>query len=519
MSFATEFHVPGAYHFDTTARPHPALSAGIFLPPISPSASSYNLAKSTGSLYSDVSMSTTPGNNTVKRKRVTTRESTPVEWNMNMDGSNDGKEEEKSVSAGRQVRYTLAGQLNATPLGAPNGAENGLLEDSVYSDIDYRRALGPNRDRDEIESPSIRLAGRHFNPEEPETSSSPGWSALAFHTIGDVMGKVWEFCKTGAFRGFHAGGGEGYEFSGSTVASQTGKPWGDGNSMSTPQTDPTLTDHYQESIPGQFPQPSMASYSPEHHEKATTLESAPRPAVKRRQVSANDELRKNWVMVDEPRDQKARAFGAEVSKAPLRPAASHNHRSSGSGYYMQTAASTSRRISVPTSRISSGSGGTIGTLPRNSRTSLRISHAGSPSLTARAPASYAQPRSPVSRSSPSRIPVPAAPGGLTLKTSYSQSSASAASTGRRSRAPVDKLDPQDIEASPRLDAEAKHLAQKKLAVERETDARVDAFNARLLNMIRQGKEALGTTVEVLGDDDGGGGADGRVGWEDDDDDD
>jgi hypothetical protein len=72
---------------------------------------------------------------------------------------------------------------------------------------------------------------------------------------------------------------------------------------------------------------------------------------------------------------------------------------------------------------------------------------------------------------------------------------------------MDKIDVDDIHASPRLDAEAKQLAQKKLAAERDTGARVDALNAHLLDMIRLGKEALGTKVEVL--EEGGGG-----GWED-----
>ena len=80
---------------------------------------------------------------------------------------------------------------------------------------------------------------------------------------------------------------------------------------------------------------------------------------------------------------------------------------------------------------------------------------------------------------------------------------------RRSlRTGVDAIDVNEIRASPRLDAEAKQLAQKKLAAERDTDLRVDAFNARLLSMIRQGKEALGTRVEVMEDAGGGG-------WEDD----
>jgi hypothetical protein len=53
-----------------------------------------------------------------------------------------------------------------------------------------------------------------------------------------------------------------------------------------------------------------------------------------------------------------------------------------------------------------------------------------------------------------------------------------------------------MQDSPRLTAEAKQLAAKKIAAERDADQRIEAFNRRLMDMIRQGKEALGTTVEV-----------------------
>ena len=70
--------------------------------------------------------------------------------------------------------------------------------------------------------------------------------------------------------------------------------------------------------------------------------------------------------------------------------------------------------------------------------------------------------------------------------------------------PVPRLDPEAIESSPRLDPEAKQLATRKLKEERDADARIAAFNARLRDMIREGKEALGTTVEVdIEGDDGG----------------
>ncbi len=527
MSFAPEFHVPGAYRFDTVSRSGTALSAGIFRPPESPSASSYNLAKSTGSLYSDISMSTAPATGTTKRKRVSTRESTPVEWNMNMDGANDGRQEEKRRS--EHFRYTLAGQINATPGGLPNGAENGILEDSVYSDVDYRRALGPKRVCDEAESPSVQLGSAQ--PEKPSAPSPAAWSLVALHTIGDVVGKVWEFCKSGAFRGFHAGGGKGYDIK-QPDTPESRKPWCNEHDIPTLPTEESPP--FDNQLPGNFPQSDYMPYSPEYHEM-TTPDSTPRPAAKRRQVSGHDEL-KNWVFVNEPQNQKPRSFGAALSKANARPSAARTRQP---GYHAPTAASSGRRINVPTSRL----GGAPSSIPRG-RTSLRISHAGSPTpnLAAREPASFAPPRSPVSRSTPSRIPVPSQsvgspfafpgpsaaslsrPGSRQSRVSSpipsssptkghrrNQSGASAATMARRKTGDIDV---NDIQASPRLDAEAKQLAQRKLAAERDTDMRVDAFNARLMMMIRQGKEALGTKVEVLddGDIDGYGG----TGWVDDD---
>jgi hypothetical protein len=57
--------------------------------------------------------------------------------------------------------------------------------------------------------------------------------------------------------------------------------------------------------------------------------------------------------------------------------------------------------------------------------------------------------------------------------------------------------------SPRLDAEARILAVKRMKEKEEVDVRISDFNARLRDMIRQGKEALGTTYEVESDDGGG----------------
>jgi DICT domain-containing protein len=67
-----------------------------------------------------------------------------------------------------------------------------------------------------------------------------------------------------------------------------------------------------------------------------------------------------------------------------------------------------------------------------------------------------------------------------------------------------------------LTAEAKQLAAKKLAADREADVKMEAFNRRLVDMIRQGKEALGTRVEVEQDGDVGMAVGETPGWVDDD---
>ncbi|KAH8880270.1 hypothetical protein GQ53DRAFT_625038, partial [Thozetella sp. PMI_491] len=491
MSFAADFHMPGAYHFDGPNASGQVLSAGIFRPPVSPSASTYNLAKSTGSLYSDVSMSNAAASMAgpnAKRKRTSTRESTPMEWNMNMDGAGDMREEDSGTG---QTRYTLAGQID-TPGSMPtNGA--GILDESVYSDVDYRRALGSRKEHGEPESPAVRLSSLRYAQVTPTSS---GWSTFAFSTIGGVVGKVWQFCKGGAFRGFQAGGGQSYELQGTPSRPSEHPEHPEHTEQSEPRPGDGSPEH---NVPGGFPRFD--------YYEASTPESTPQPAAKRRQVSEHNELQRNWVLVDEPQSAGPKRFIPQG-----RAGGRSRHSIHGTG------GASNRRINVPVSRLSGGPHMTR-------RASLRISHAGSPNLSAREPASFAQPRSPVTYDTPSRIPAPshaAGPGanpfaGIARPRSSSRhgrvsspapspngghrrntsTAASTASGSRRGR-----LEADDIEASPRLSAEAKQLAQKKLAAERDTDARVDAFNARLLKMIRQGKEALGTTVEVLDDGEG-----------------
>lgn len=464
------------------AAPLGGAHAGIFRPPTSPSiSSSIYLGKSP---FSDLPASAS----NVKRKRYEPRSSAAFESYeaMDVDSTGGGRSQSGRSSAGRDARYTFAGSVE-TPHGAEHNRQLGYMDDSTYSDVDYRRALGSMRTT--MEMPSC--------PKPSTTTSGPGWSMLALQTIGGVVGKVWDFCTVGAFRGFYAGGGRGYDVA---PASSRGHAWCNEHDV------PTLPE-----LPGGFPAPDYAPASRTH-------EFTSPPAAKRRQVSGNlpnDELRKNWVMVEEPRHQGHSPV--QIQTTQNRPV-------------------LHRRISKPVSRLGNSS------LARE--TSRPVSHAGNPVLTNRQPASFASPRSAVAPErhvaperpvTPSRLPVPSRPRSLSTATSprlsqpsripspspyttrghrRTQSTASAASAAparvRRRESSAQELVDQ---SSPRLDVRARNMVARRMQQEQETDERISDFNSRLMDMIRQGKEALGTTIEVDDYDDRMG--TGNDPWEDD----
>ncbi|CAK7214439.1 hypothetical protein SBRCBS47491_002143 [Sporothrix bragantina] len=590
-----EFHVPGAYHFDnnppqpSSGASFPPLGADVFLPP---SDSIYlgngangggDLTRSVGSLYSDI-----PGgghsyeNGGAKRKRAAqdSRETTPLttEWD----------------SVGRGA-YTLAGQIDI----AGNAAG---MDESVYSDVAYRRALGPEA--------TIPLP-----PGDDAAAAAERWNVL--QALGNVVGKVWEFCTTSAFRGFHAGGGAGYDW-------ETGKPT---EGVDAVAAGPALVEGEEDqpqpqSQPQRDELPTLPQQTPQRN-PFVECETTPTPTArngKRRQVSMNENangdepLRRNWVMVDPRQKQRAaqqqtpRAVSTAMSstatsrqrtaplfggagggrasmsatptrnstttKTPDRRATSYT-RGGGAGQTTATpGTAASRRINTPISRMGGGATPT----PHSRRTggassaasTARLSHAGSPGLlSSREPASFASPRS----STPvggTRIPMPPLSSGVDVNP-FARASAGSPRPGSRAgsslgmsgrsssmavgrpsspanlpkngqghghrrsysgrvgMSPLPKktmsvLGADDSDAanngisvteSPRLNDEAKRLAAQNLAAEQESDAKMEAFNLRLQEMIRQGQQALGTTFEVDVDDDDDGRGGGDDYWADD----
>ena len=238
---------------------------------------------------------------------------------------------------------------------------------------------------------------------------------------------------------------------------------------------------------------------------SVTPDSTSQPSAKRRHVG--DELGRNWVIVDDP--VRRPRPGTARSSAARRPHASEP--SPGLG----------RRTTAPASRPSTGFGNYAKTPAPAQRRPQRVSHAGSPALSPKEPASFAGQRSPPafapiparelfpSSASPSRIPLSQrmqhhrTASALSPASSrpHTRTNSHAEARPPSSSAPVGPRNGGRPMESPRLDSEARGLAARREREERDADEQFAAFNARLRDMIREGKEALGTRVDVEGEGD------------------
>jgi hypothetical protein len=328
------------------------------------------------------------------------------------------------------------------------------LGESEYTDVSYRKQLdGDTREPRrglfcDLEGPSLP-DGRQGNG-RPAGWDSPneGWGK-----VGGVLGKIWEWGGA-VFRGFHAGGGNGYTINNPSSSYQvveetavnTESLWESEKSFSTWGP----SDRESTPVPGRFPE---EDFIPDYLDQRTTLDARP---SKRRQVSRNntqnDEIAKNWVVVQPPTNTN------DLTTSRPQPRAAGAAR-----YSMPTASSSGHRSVANTGRPASRAGFT----PRRPMLS-RVSHAGSPALTPSRGASFASPRS----NPGSKIPRPASP----------------------LRSPTKAID------SPAAREAQKWAAQKKKE-EREADESLRRLDKQLKAMIREGKEALGTRVEVSFDDD------------------
>ncbi|KAF4123055.1 hypothetical protein GMORB2_6603 [Geosmithia morbida] len=301
----------------------------------------------------------------------------------------------------------------------------------------------------------------------------------------DTMGES----VAGSFTGFHAtGGGRGYDIQPSVESMSTQPQQLDGNCHHQSRT----------SIPGRFPDWSERFHHREDEMYSSSRESTPAPAPKRRQTTA-DELGRNWVMVHDT-TAISRSGTPEPPRPPTR---NRNHGPS---------VTTGRRLSTP--------GGGAAMHIRRPGTG-RLSLATTPASTPASSASFASARSasPIIKTSHAPPPLPHTPrrqhhhraslggsgGGRrrSNSTAPTPASLSASALGRVGK----EVGGGEAKSSPRLDEEVRKLAARRRREAQNADVRMNAFSKTIQDMIRQGQEALATTVEVQGDD-----GDGK--WED-----
>ncbi|KAG5665272.1 hypothetical protein KAF25_009397 [Fusarium avenaceum] len=471
MTMPSQFHMPGGFNREGV---HP----GLFRPPMSPSASSYG--------YPSPYSTATPDGQAMKRKRRGHEMSRSQDIRIPDDFNRQGYFGTPLAQMRHGDRhYQLAGQLD-TPSAGP--FDNGNLDESMYSDSDYRRALGSKRTLDDIDRNDAGPTQLFNLP--PQPMPSQGWGSFAVSTLGGVVGRVWEFCKTGSFRGFQAGGGRAFAMNGGKVE----------------ELDQTLFE--SQHLPGRFPA-SQEDYfnhqsdnADQGHNSGASTPTAPCP--KRRHTDNRDELGRNWVMVSDEKPAEPEPE-ARPTPPPRQPSYRPSPRSRNSGPSM----ATGRRISAapstrapssraPTTRYSSASTPSQrrSTVNRpSSRLSVGPSPSG-PSPRAASTASFASLASLGSprEATPSKIPQPSRRRNTTVSSPIAKTS-----SHRRSHSNASVASGRTTaEESPRLTTEAKHLAARRKMEERDADVRINAFNKQLQDMIRQGREALGTTIEVEG---------------------
>ena len=239
-------------------------------------------------------------------------------------------------------------------------------------------------------------SGTASTPALTSQTPSNGWSRAVFN----VVGKVWDFCWSGAFRGFSAGGGQAYRVETTTPPSVNQNTWSKGHHLD----DVFGSRRDSTPIPGQFPDDEGdATQSSRREERKTDLD-----------------LKTNWVLVPEAPSPSSRGGSPShgARKVPRR-----------SGTFI----SPRRRSSI---------------VPR---TGLRTG---------------------LNPARPSTMMPP------------------------RTSSPTKEMPPRSSSKDSPVAIEAQRYAAKFRRREREEEASIQRLNDQLQAMIREGKEALGSRVEV-----------------------
>lgn len=344
------------------------------------------------------------------------------------------------------TRYTLAGGLDTPGLAAASSYEGA---NTLAYEVDFRRRWsvtsngGHNGGIATLGPLTGERNGKRRHHSSPHDTPRQTWSQTVLHLAGAMAGKMWDFCRANAFRGFYAGGGQGYS------VSSTDSIWEDLDSRQ-PVFSPF--EYITTPVPGDFPPLQHNDYGTDFIHRGETP-TPPRPAKR-----IHTDTGSGWVMVDRHSDSRAssprlstRRTPSQTSTASNATPRSHLPRPVAQPRPQLTRPPSHRRSLIPVSRRSSA-----------------VSLSGSPALqhqpTDRAPASFASPRGAQATKIPSR-------------------------PGSRAGLPGQAL------PSP----EAQKYAARLRREEREADRSLRKMNERLRDMVREGKEALGSKIEIVDD--------------------
>jgi len=262
-----------------------------------------------------------------------------------------------------------------------------------------------------------------------------GWSKTVWALTGGIAGKVINFCWNNTFKGFHAGGGNGYNFDLGTPGVSSSSIWTEAGSK-----EDVFQDSYSAGSRSHGDRTPIPGGFPEDQEFPSTFSAGRTRSFERR----ND-----WVIVDDPNEDRDASPARKKSRA-------------------STASLHARQ-------------------PSRQASSQKLSR---PRLASRTSASYASPRSlSVSVSSKPQHQRPVSTFDGNANASRPTSRASMASP-RRQSSQVNVSQP-----SP----EVRKFEQKMRRKEAKQDHTMNRFNAQLQAMILEGQQALGSKVEVVDD--------------------
>ncbi|TFB01061.1 hypothetical protein CCMA1212_006854 [Trichoderma ghanense] len=533
MTFPSHFHMSGTIHDGV----HP----GLFRPPVSPGSSTDYLPSSTFAAESS--------------KRKWSRSSVPrvqtgsFFHDVYLESETAGGAGASGAARPPSRSYALAGQLHTPVIGGSSedmdgygdGDADTAMGESMYSDSDYRRALGTKRSREDMDDSSGGPTPLFSQPDPSQTSQSGIWGTFSLSTIGDVVGRVWEFCKAGAFKGFYAGGGASYKMTTAGVSVDETGSNGDQTFYFQGMDQQEQTHHHQvqqqprrhhqhQPRRGDRSRHAQDQLSRRNHysgssnydssfDSRTSTPTGPAPK-KRRHTESGSELGQSWVMIQEPsletetRTPRKMSTSSRVSprhRAQQTPVADHRM---GPPSSFSTPVTSSPAPLRPASRAASRPGSRMSDAsffrPQQPASAASLASFKAPAAVSVTPRSPPRSRIPVKANSSAVV---ASAAGLsafeqgkrrrhTIAPSVAEPSPLSGRRRRDSVASVATSRANEMDASPRLDAEARQLAARRQMEEDDTDKRMAAFNKQLQDMIRQGRAALGTTVEV------------DAGWED-----